>query len=80
MISAFNEICKYIGKDKMQILSEMEGKDDLEKKQIIFAFCVFNELGIFYLSDGVLKKDNKIKSALTNSTVYSKIYTLKGLL
>jgi single-stranded-DNA-specific exonuclease RecJ len=80
MISAFNEICKYIGKDTVQILSEMEGKDDLEKKQIIFAFCVFKELGIFYLSDGVLKKDNKIKSALTNSTVYSKIYTLKGLL
>ncbi len=80
MISAFNTICEFIGKEKMQILSEIEKKDDKEVKQIIFAFCVFKELGIFYLSDGVLKKDNKIKSALTNSTVYSKIYTLKGLL
>lgn len=80
MISAFNTICEFIGKEKTQILSEIEKKDDKEIKQIIFAFCVFKELGIFYLSDGVLKKDNKIKSALTNSTVYSKIYTLKGLL
>ncbi len=80
MVSAFNKICTFVGKSKMQILSEIENEQELNVKQIIFAFCVFKELGIFYMLEGVLKKDNKIKSALTNSTVYSKIYTLKGLL
>ncbi len=80
MIEYFNKISTFVGKANEDIISGIENDKTVNQKQFIFALCVFKELGIFYFLDGVLKKDNKIKSSLTNSTVYSKIYTLKGLL
>ncbi len=45
--------------------------------QFIFATEVFFELGIFYIKDGKLFQDVKVKNALTNSKVYSKICIIK---
>jgi ssDNA-specific exonuclease RecJ len=38
---------------------------------------VFVELGIFSIKGGLLNFNQKIKNALTNSNLYSKIYMLK---
>ena len=45
--------------------------------QSIFAMKVFVELGIFSIKGGLLNFNQKIKNALTNSNLYSKIYMLK---
>ncbi len=50
---------------------------DINGYQFIFATQVFLELGIFYIQDGRLYQDVKIKNALTNSKVYSKISLIK---
>ena len=53
-------------------------KDD-DRLQAIFVVEVFTELGIFKVDGGRFIFDEKIKNTLTNSKVYSKIYTLKDL-
>lgn len=50
---------------------------DADGFMFVFAAEVFLELGIFYVKDGVLRQDVKIKNALTNSKVYSKICLIK---
>ncbi len=52
--------------------------DQTEWYQAIFTIKVFLELKIFYIKNGVFCYDEKVKNTLTNSKVYSKIYTLKG--
>lgn len=49
-----------------------------EVLQAVFALEVFIELGIFKVENGQFSYDEKIKNALTNSKVYSKIYSIKG--
>ncbi|MBQ3046998.1 MAG: single-stranded-DNA-specific exonuclease RecJ [Clostridia bacterium] len=51
---------------------------DDEIYQAIFCLETFLELGIFKILNNVLTYDEKIKNALTNSKVYSKIYLIKG--
>ncbi len=46
--------------------------------QAIFVIETLTELEIFANKNGRLMYDQKIKNALTNSKVYSKIYSLKG--
>lgn len=46
--------------------------------QAIFCLEVFIELGIFNVKNGVFSFDEKVKNALTNSSLYSKIDLLKG--
>ncbi len=46
--------------------------------QAIFVIEVFMELGIFKVENGVLRFDEKVKNALTNSKLYSKIDSIKG--
>lgn len=43
----------------------------------VFGAEVFIELGIFFVKDGLIRHDCKIKNALTNSKLYSKIYMTK---
>ncbi len=50
---------------------------DCDAYQFVFALEVFMELGIFYVDMGVLKQNSKIKNALTNSKVYSKICSIR---
>lgn len=45
--------------------------------EAVFALTVFIELGILLVKDGRIYYDPKIKNPLTNSKVYSKIYSLK---
>ncbi len=47
--------------------------------QYVFAISVFVELGIFSIENGYFSYNSQVKNPLTNSKVYSKIYTLKGL-
>ena len=51
------------------------GKNFIEEdmRQAILVLEVFLELGIFKVENGVLTHDEKVKNALTNSKVYSKI-------
>ncbi len=46
--------------------------------QFIFALTVFTELNIFENKNGRLAFNGSVKNPLTNSKVYSKIYSLKG--
>ncbi len=46
--------------------------------QIAFVIEVFMELGIFEVKNGVFTYNEKIKNALTNSTLYSKIDLIKA--
>ena len=45
--------------------------------QAIFCLTVFFDLKIFSVKDGIFTYNQNVKNALTNSKVYSKIYTLK---
>lgn len=45
--------------------------------QSIFCLMVFIELGIFSVKNGKFVFNEKVKNALTNSKLYSKIYSLK---
>ncbi len=47
-------------------------------EQFLFVLKVFIELGIFGIKNGRFVHDEKIKNALTNSKLYSKIISLKG--
>lgn len=53
--------------------------DKEERLQTLFTIQVFMELGIFKVNNGRFTFDEKVKNTLTNSRVYSKIYTLKDL-
>lgn len=52
--------------------------DDANLELFVFAIETFIELGIFELKNGLFTYNEKIKNALTNSTLYSKITLLKG--
>ncbi len=49
-----------------------------EKESFLFALKVFIELNIFSVNNKVFTYNEKVKSALTNSKIYSKIVLLKG--
>lgn len=50
---------------------------EFSKEQFLFALKVFIELKIFVIRNGRLTYDEKIKKALTNSKLYSKIVSIK---
>ena len=52
--------------------------ENFEKENFLFALKVFIELGIFSVNNKVFTYNEKIKNALTNSKLYSKIVLLKG--
>ena len=49
-----------------------------EKEQLLFGLKVFIELNIFAVVNGKFVHNEKVKNALTNSSIYSKIVLLKG--
>ncbi len=49
-----------------------------EKESFLFVIKVFIELGIFSVNNKVFSYNEKVKNALTNSKLYSKIVLLKG--
>ena len=51
---------------------------DEDLYQALFVVKVFLELNIFKIEKGRFIYDQKVKNALTNSKLYSKIYSLKG--
>ena len=52
--------------------------ESFEKENFLFALKVFIELGIFSVNNKVFTYNEKVKNALTNSKLYSKIVLLKG--
>ena len=73
--NALKNLCGKTFKDSASFSLKYFSGDEVY--QAIFATEVFIELGIFKINQGVLTLDEKIKNALTNSKVYSKIYTIK---
>ena len=66
----FINICSLYERNKNRI--------SVDKNQFVFVLSVFFELGIFYIANDVIKKNDKIKSALTNSEIYCRICFFKG--
>ena len=62
-------------KDSVSFAKSYFNEDELY--QVIFVIEVFKELNIFTAEKGRLVYHSKIKNALTNSKIYSKIYSLK---
>ena len=54
-----------------------ENCEGYDVKQFLFVLKVFVELNIFSIKNGQLLYNEKVKNALTNSKVYSKIALLK---
>lgn len=74
----FTEIYSYLvsleGKYFENPIEYLKSKSvPFDHNQFIFVFEVFYELGIFYIDNGVLKRNNNVKSALTNSKIYNRI-------
>jgi ssDNA-specific exonuclease RecJ len=78
MVKCFEKLSCYIGKEFSDIVSFVIKHDLDNKKQIIFAYSVFSELGFFEVKNGRLYKNSASKNALTNSTLYCKISNIKG--
>lgn len=55
-----------------------ENCDRYDVRQFLFVLKVFLELNIFSIKNGQFIYNEKVKNALTNSKVYSKIVLLKG--
>ena len=53
--------------------SVRENLSDIEKPQLLFALCVFEELGLITFSDGRLKVNRSQKSKLENSRLYNTV-------
>lgn len=53
---------------------------DTEEQAIQYLFCfeVFKELGFFYVSGGVLRRDSRIQRPLDQSLIYRRISDLQG--
>ncbi len=78
--SVFAHLKGLVGKPYKDALSFCKKYfEESERLQAVFAIVVFTELGIFKVDGGKFAFDEKIKNTLTNSKVYSKIYTLKDL-
>lgn len=74
----FNKLVTLSGsiiKDNINFVKENFEEQDYY--QALFVIAVLTELKIFNVINGKLIYDQKIKNALTNSKVYSKIYSLK---
>ncbi len=78
MVKCFEKLSCYLGEEFSDIVSFVINHDFDNKKQVIFAYSVFSELGFFEVKNGRLYKNNASKNALTNSTLYCKISNIKG--
>ena len=76
--TAFNVILPYVGMEFESAYSaHQKYAPNIEIKQFIFAFSVFNELGFFYIKNGILNRNTEVKSPLTNSIIYSTICNIQ---
>lgn len=75
----FGALCNFDGKRfKNSLTFIQENLPEENFYQAVFCLEVFLELKIFSVEYGKFTYNQKVKNALTNSKVYSKIYTLKG--
>ncbi len=78
-IDFFNRLKNLVGKpfkNAVAFCNKHFSKSEIY--QALFVLEVFCELKIFYVKNGVFSYNEKVKNTLTNSKVYSKIYSLKG--
>lgn len=76
--SVFSEIysylCKIEGKTFYNSAYYVQNNElPFDDKQFIYSTEVFIELGIFYIEDGVVRRNLNVKNALTNSRIYNRI-------
>lgn len=78
-VRLYNKLCSLKNKSFISTASFSErhckGENPL---QLAFVMEVFMELGIFEVKNGVFTHNEKIKNALTNSALYSKIDLIKA--
>ena len=75
---AFNRLMMLKNKSVYDIIDFVkENAQEISEENLLFMLKVFIELNIFSIKDQRLTYDPKIKNALTNSQVYSKIVLLK---
>ena len=76
---AFIEIASICGKKYLGTIETALNNDaNINLETFICAIEVFFELGFIKIENGELVRDYMVKNALTNSGIYSKIYSLKG--
>lgn len=76
---AFIEISSICGSNFVGTVETVLSKNvSINYETFICAIEVFFELGFIKIENGELVRDYMIKNALTNSGIYSKIYSLKG--
>ena len=75
----YNTLKNYTGKEFLSSADFYEKNRPCENGfQFVFVCEVLLELGIFFIKDGTLRLDARVKNALTNSVLYSKISLIKG--
>lgn len=75
----FTHLKSFVGKPYRSATDlYLDSQSEENAYQFIFALSVFTELDIFTRKNGKLYYDYQVKNPLTNSKLYSKIYTLKG--
>ena len=78
--SVFNYLSQLVGKKFINSANAyLTFNPPFEQHFFIFATEVFLELGFFFAQDGVLNRNYQSKSPLTNSKIYSKINSIKGI-
>ena len=76
---AFIEISSICGSNFVGTVETVLSKNvSINYETFICAIEVFFELGFIKIENGELVRDYMVKNALTNSGIYSKIYSLKG--
>ena len=75
--NVFNTLLSLENKKFINSLDYVSNNEVLNDKQFIFCTEVFIELGIFYVQNGVLFRDKKLKNPLTNSNIYNRICSIK---
>ena len=78
-VDAFVKIKELTGKKYMSsVRFYTDNKPDIDPYQFIFALAVFTEVGIFTVSDGILKCDSSVKRDLTTAQIYTAVERLKA--
>ncbi len=77
-ILVYNFLSKLVGKEYSSISSlYRKYKPQIGGEQFIFSASVFFELGIFYIKDGIIKRENSVMHPLENSKIFKAVKKIK---
>lgn len=79
MIQVFNRLKQLTGRNiDGHADFARQNSENIDEQTFLLGLKVFLELKIFYIKNGILRFDEKVTNALTNSKLYSKIILLKA--